>query len=220
MIRPELGSVAEELYLALAPFTERIHPDDPGRTITDEDLDWPLLIFFGTLARRWQQVDDLSRDTDDAPGWSTLVDLDRIPDEGLPYIAQFKGKTILQGMSPAEARARIESTDGFDRGSPDALKAAGKRHLEGNKSIFVNERIGGDQWQIEVVTYTDETPDPAQTFRDLLEQKPYGIILTHVVVDAWNYETLRVAFNDYGEVTAYYTDYAHLRDNDPPAPGT
>lgn len=216
MIRPSLGSVAEELYLALAPFTERISPEDPGRTITDEELDWPLLIYFGTLARRWQQVEDLSRDTDDGPGWSPLVDIDRIPDEGLPYIAQFKGKTILQGMSPIEARARIDSTDGFDRGSPDALRSAGKRHLTGDQHIFIHERVGGDEWLIDVVTYTDETPDPAQTLRDLLEQKPYGILINHVVTDAYNYEVLRAAFTDYADIRAHFADYQGVRDNVPP----
>lgn len=215
--RPDLGSVADELYAKLEPFHQRIHQSGGGRVSTDEDLGWPLYIVFGGIASFWQEVDDLSRDSDDGVGWSTLLDIDRIPDKGLPYLAQFKGKTLLPGMTPDVARERIRSSDGFERGTPDAISVAAKRHLTGARTAYVRERFDGTIWSIRVVTYVDETPDPEQTFRDMLEQKPYGYVLDHSVQDAWNYEVLRVAFNDYGEIAVHYADYQGVADNDPPA---
>lgn len=217
-MRPSLGSVAEELYARLEPFHERINPDRPSESITDAALGWPLLIYWGLIASQWQEIDDLSRDSDAGPGWSALLDIDRIPDKGLPYIAQFKGKSLLPGMTPADARARIRGTDGFDRGAASAIRIAAQRHLTGTKTVNINERFANDPWQLGVVTYVTETPDPVQTFNDIIEQKPYGIKLTHSVVNAYNYEVLRVAFDDYNAIMVHYADYQGVRDNVPPAP--
>jgi hypothetical protein len=207
VIRPNLGGVAEELYLALAPFTERINPDDPGRTITDEDLDWPLLIFFGTLAKRWQQVDDLSRDSDDGPGWSVILDVDRIPDEGLPYLAQFKGKTLLQGMTPQIARERINGTDGFDRGSPEAIRVATKRHLTGTRTVNIVERHAGDVFQYEVIVKEEECPSSGQTLRDAMEQKPYGFLMTFTVLPFLPDYNFIATLGTYNDLLLDYYDY-------------
>lgn len=209
-MRPDLGSAAEELYLALAPFTERIDPNNPGQTITDEDLDWPLLIYFGTLMKRWQQVEDLSRDSDDGPGWSALVDLDRIPDEGLPYIAQFKGKTILQGMSPAEARARIEGTDGFDRGTPEAIRVATQRNMTGTKTVIIVERYSGDPFQYQIIVSEAETPSTGQTLRDSLEQKPYGYLVTFTVAPDLPDYTFIATLGTYADLPLDYYDYSDM----------
>lgn len=218
-MRPDLGSFAEEFYARLEPFHERSNPNGPG-SITDEELGWPLLIFFGLIARRWQEVEDLIRDTEAGVGWSALQSVDRIPDKGLPYLAQFRGKTVIAGMTPAEARARIESTDGFDRGTPSAMEAAAKPTLTGLQRVYLNERVGGSIWQTAAITYDSETPDPAATFRALVAQKHHGVILTHTVVDVWGYEVLKVAFDDYGQVKIHYPTYTGLKTNVPPAPGT
>lgn len=399
------------LYARLEPFQSRIDPNHDGREITDEELGWPLLIFNGCIAKRWQEIEDLIRDTDTAPGWSALVDVDRIPDKGLPYLAQFKGKTILPGMTPDQIRDRIKTADGQDRGTAGAVSAAAKRRLaqrlrinltpnpkagsgaltnwtntgllsfdpvtlgqagapapsaemaglglttafhavantvndrayvaipvvngrtyrfsmyvylvsssgagmdinirkadgvtimadsvnqtatgawvrldvsvvatetatwrfsprslaaaadwyftgvlieesaalnpyfDGDMKnarfsaadevstsylydepgsladpvVLINERQGDDVWSLGVVTRDDQTPDPTGTFNDITEQKPYGVILTHTVSDAWGYQVLKLAFDDYGEVKTQYPNYTGLKTNVPPAPGT
>lgn len=222
IVRPDLGSAAEELYRILEPFHTWSDPDAPGQVVTDAALGWPLLVYWGTVAKRWQEIEDLARDSSDGPGWSTIVDLDRIPDKGLEYIGQFKGKTFPAGMTPDQKRDRIRGTDGFERGTAEALRVAAKRHLTppvGQEPyVIVNERLGGNLWQTGVVTLVDETPDPVLTFNDMLEQKHHGIKLFHEVVDAYGYLVLRVAFDDYGEIRTHYADYEGIRDNDPPAP--
>lgn len=215
MPRPFLGSVAEELYARLEPF--HAHSDN-GTVVTDEQLGWPLLIFWGLLAKRWQRIHDLSTDTDDHPGWSSIVDVDRVEDAGLNYTGQFKGVVPLQGLTPAQQRERIRKVDGFKRGTAEAIKTASKRRLTGEKRVILNERAGGNPYRIGVVTYIEETPDATGTFRDMVEQKPWGFIIEYTVVDAWGYDVLQVAFDDYGAIQAHYADYQGLQTNNPPAP--
>lgn len=221
ILRPELGSVAEELYEVLKPFQRWSNPAGSG-TVSDADLGWPLLVYWGLIAGEWQEIDDLSRDTDEFAGWCRMLDVDACEDKGLEYLGQFKGKEFPPGMTPAQKRARIHGTDGFERGTAEAIRVAAKRRLtppEGEEPyVVINERTGGDLWETSVVTLTDQTPEPIATFRDMLEQKPYGIRLTHDVVDEFGYLVLRVAFDDYGEIRAHYADYEGVRDNDPPAP--
>lgn len=221
--RPDLGSVAEELYSRLAQF--HAHTLD-GREVTDEELGWQLLIFWGSVARRWQYVEDLSRPGDGSEGWSPLVDIERIPDgtgpldegNGLPFLSQFKGVTLLPGMTPDQQRERIHNTDGFVRCTSDAIEFAAKRHLTGTRTVYINEREGGLAKHIGVVTYTTETPDPTVTFNDIIEQKPWGYIVDFQVVDEWGYQALKIAFDDYGEIKLHYPDYHGVKVNVPPAP--
>lgn len=215
MPRPELGSFAEDHYRRLEPF--HCHTL-AGRPMSDEELGWPLLIFYGAMARRWQRVHDLSTDTDAGSAWSSLVDIDRAEDDGLPFLSQFKGVTLLDGLTPDQQRDRIRNVDGFQRCTASAIKEATKRRLTGNKTVYLNEREGGNAYRIGVVTFIDETPDPAGTYRDIVEQKPWGYIVNYSVVDAWNYQVLKVAFDNYGEIKLHYADYEGLKENDPPAP--
>lgn len=215
MARPDLGSFAEEFYARLEPFHD--HTAD-GREYTDEELGWPLLIFWGTIASQWQRIDDITTESDDGPGWSSLVDIDRIEDDGLPYLSQFKGAILLDGLTPEQQRERIRTVDGFSRCTAQSIKDASKRRLTGSQTVHLNEREGGNALRIGVVTYIDETPEPELTFMDMMEQKPWGYIINYQVVDAWGYEVLKVAFDDYGAVKTHYPDYEGLKTNVPPAP--
>lgn len=176
------------------------------------------MIFWGLIAKRWQRIDGLSRDSDAGPGWSSIVDLDRAPDDGLNYLGQYKGVTPLAGLTPEQTRDRIRSVDGFKRGTVESIKVASQRRLTGTKTAIVNEREGGNALYIGVLTYASETPDPTLTFLDMMEQKPWGYIIDYQVVDAWGYQALKVAFDDYGQVKTHYANYTGLKTNVPPAP--
>ncbi len=409
MSRPTPGSFAEELYAKLEPFHR--HTAD-GREYTDEELGWPLLVFYGMMAKRWQRIHEITSDTDEGEGWTEILDLDRTADDGLPYLSQFKGVVLLDGLTPAQQRERIREVDGFQRCTAEAIKLAAKRRLhvydtirnqienpsaevddstwlgvgatvdrttdearagdasfrvtstaggdvfmgidgvgpmpgtapgeiwsggayfqpettprlcyffiqflngvgaslsaanasawsvpgewtrvtvdgavapaaaeyvqifcyvagtlagenhyvddvnvdesptahdyfsgdtpevggewitwdgipnaststkkipdpEQEPTVYLNEREGGSAYHIGVVTLSSETRDPVLTFRDIVEQKPWGFLLNYQVVDAWGYQILKVAFDDYGEVKVHYADYEGLKENDPPAP--
>lgn len=215
-MRPSLGSVAEELYAKLAPF-QTFSLD--GREVTDEEMGWALLIYWGLIAKRWQAIEDLSRDTPEGPGWSILFDPDRIPAEGLPWQSQTVGVILPQGMTEQQQRDRIKGTDGMKRGTPSALAVAAQRHLTGEKNVIINEMLGGNAKRIGVVTYTGETPNPEQTRLDIEEQLPWWIKLTHTVEAAWDYATIRTAFDNYAEIRTHFnaTGYLGIRDDNPPA---
>ena len=109
---------AERLYGMLAPLAAR-----------DSEVEWSLLKLCNAIGVPFQLVEDLVRDTEDGVGWSALLDLDRCPDEALPWLAQFVGVRVLPSSTPEQQRARIASTDGFKRGTRDAMIGAAQATL-------------------------------------------------------------------------------------------
>jgi hypothetical protein len=169
---------AARLYEMLAPLAR-----------ADPDNAFSLLIYINAVGVMFQLVEDLVRDTPDGPGWSILLDLDRCPDEALPWLGQFAGVRIPAGFTADQARARIASTDGFKRGTRNALIGAARATLTGNQHVYFRERSGDPAvspdyaYYLDVSTYTSETPNPAATEAALLAQKPGGIVLTFTVND-------------------------------------
>lgn len=216
MSKPALGSVADELYDHLTPYHKRIHD---GNIVTDEQLGFPLYIFFGLIARGWQEVEDMVRDTPEGPGWTALASPTRIKPEALDWQGQIVGVTMLPGMTTPAKIERINGTDGFRRGTPAALAVATMRHLTGARNVIINERLGGNAKRIGVVTWADETPDSELTRADIEEQLPWEIQLEYNVQDAWDYVVLRTAFDDYEGIRTHFdgTGYLGIRENDPPA---
>lgn len=208
--RPDLGSVADELYQLLEPFATR---SIDGQEVTDEQLGWPLLTFWGTLIAPWQEIDDIVRDRAAGDGYSPLFDVQRIADKGLPWLGQLGGVVMLPGLTPDDQRLRIEGIDGINTGTPDAIAAAARRHLEGAKTVLVQESPGGNANVISIVTYTAETPDPDQTLRDIEEQTPWWIKVDYNVEDNWNFQALSVEEADFGAVRDAYDDFRAIRDH-------
>jgi hypothetical protein len=126
---PDLASFAALLYDALAPLAT-----------LDGQADWHLAHYCGALGAMFQPVADVARDTADGPGWSAVLDLDRCPDAWLPWLAQFVGVTVLAGSTPDAMRDRIGRTDGFKRGTPEAIRAAAQATLTGNQTVTFRER--------------------------------------------------------------------------------
>jgi Phage tail protein (Tail_P2_I) len=117
---------------------------------------------------------------DEGPPWSPLLDPDRAPAAFLPWLAQVVGERVPAGESETASRERIRLPQGVRRGKVSALIAAAQRTLTGTKFVQVLERTSS-AYTLSVVTLTAETPDAAQTNRDLQAAKPAGLILTHVV---------------------------------------
>src|SRR4051812_14635550 len=146
---------AARLYVALAPLAAR-----------DVDYSWSLLIYINAIGEMFQLVEDLVRDTPEGPGWSSLLDLDRCPDAALPWLAQLVGVRLLPNSTPDEQRARIASTDGFKRGTRDALIGAAQATLTGDKTVIFRERDHDNAdtpnyaYYLTVLTYANETPVP------------------------------------------------------------
>lgn len=206
-MRPVVGSVAERLYATFAPIAQG-----------DEANGWPLLTYLGAVGSMFQEIEDLAGDTDEGIGWSGLVDVTRTPNKALAWLGTMVGVRLLPQLATvttdayyAQMRARVQSTDGFNRGTPAALIGAAQQHLTGDKYVLLNEREGGNAWQLGVLTRASETPDENAVRAALLEQKPAGIVLDYATYTGNTYQTLRIAHDLYSDVLADYTDYDDVR---------
>lgn len=143
---PEVGSFAARLYEAMEFYAEH-----------DQQLGWSLKTFVGAMGSMWQDMEDIVRDSEDAPGWSKALDLDNAPPEFLAFIAMFVGVRLRAGLSDEAQRDRIRSTDGMHRGTPAAFAAAAKQRLTGSKYVIINERQNGNPYRVAVRTLYNES---------------------------------------------------------------
>lgn len=212
-MRPEVSDITEELYGRLGPWARA----------DGEDTGWALLHYCEAIAGRLlQPLEDIIRDQDGAPGWSQILDVDRAPEEWLPWLGQLVGVRMPDGLPAAQWRSRVKATDGFRRGSPEAIRAAARQHLIGpdgtgdSATVYLVER-NGHPYRLAVVTLTPETPDPAKMQAAVKEQKPAGLTITFATVTGNTYAAIRDAFATYTLANADYATYTAMRDN-PPTP--
>jgi hypothetical protein len=132
----------------------------------DETQNWALLHFCEAFIGSMQLVEDLIRDdqTIDAPGWSIVLDVDRAPYYGLPWLGQFVGVTtpaLMIGETEAahDARVRdyIRAVGGFDRGKPSSVVGAVQQFLTGTKEVILYER-DTSPYHFDIRTRETETP--------------------------------------------------------------
>ena len=195
---------AERLYASLAPLAEY-----------DSEVAWALLILCNAIGLQYELIEDWVRDTPAGdPGWSLLLDLNRCPPVALPWLAQFVGVRLPPRLTEAEQRAWIASTDGFKRGTRQALIGAAASTLTGAQRVVFRERNGNPAdvpdyaYVLDVVTYDGDTPDPAATLRALLAQKPGGIVLNYAHHPGQDYQSVRDGNATYAALRARYASYA------------
>lgn len=203
--QPVVGSVAADLYAELAPLA-----------VEDADRGWALLTIGEAIGRMVQDVDDLARDREAGIGWSAIVDRLRVPAAGLAWLGQMTGVRVTAGAGADVQRAEIANAAGFRRGSPAAMIGAARAHLTGAQTVVLRERDGG-AYRLTVITYADQTPDPAAVERALIAQKPAGVVLLYLTQTGQDYATLAGAYADYAAVAATYADY-HAVTDDVPTP--
>lgn len=205
---------AGRLYDMLEPLAEQ-----------DPQVGWSLLILCNAIGTSYQLVEDLVRDTPEGPGWSAIMDADRCPAEALPWLAQFAGVRIPPGMTDVDAqRAWVKSTDGFKRGTAQAMTGAAAATLTGDQTVVFRERDGathGDPsnpdyaYYLTVVTYTNETPDETATRAALLAQKPGAIVMDYHVSTGQDYQQVRTDWATYAALRAGYPDYLAVKVDEP-----
>lgn len=209
-LQPE--SFANRLYNALAPVAQE-----------DPIVGWSLLTYVNALGVMFQIVDELVRDSPEGPGWSAVMDVDRCPPEMLGWLAQFVGVRIPLRLTEVEQRAWVRSTDGFKRGTRDAMIGACAATLTGAKAVLFRERDGANMgyplapeyaYCVGVRTFASQTPDSALTLRALLAQKPGGILLDYKVMPGQSYDTLKATNASYNAVKAKYKDYNAVRTDE------
>lgn len=172
-----------------------------------------LGVLADAIGLMYEQVQEIVVDGDQ-PGWTVPVTLDRA--KALGWLGQFLGVRLQPFLTDSERRTAIGEVEGFARGTVSAIRAAAARTLTGNKTVNLNERVGGNAYYLSVISYTGETPDPAATEAAIRALKPAGIVLGYQVLDGQTYVDLEGDYTDYADVKSTFADYAAIRDYDAP----
>jgi hypothetical protein len=198
-IRPDVVPLAEEIYAGLGPLTA-----------DDQSHGWPLLRFVNAIAQAPQWTEDLVRDTDAGPGWSSVLDVDRAPAEALAWLGQFAGVDVEPNIDPDSQRLRIKETAGFRRGTRAAIEGAARQFLIGNRTVQVLER-DTSAYHLKVITFETETPFPDRTAAALQAQKPAGLVLQYELSSGATYAELKATGDTYDELGDTYPTYTQMK---------
>lgn len=224
--RPRLGSAPDTQAdppdrLTPETFAARLYAMLAPLAAEDERTGWSLLTYVNALGVMFQLIEDWVRDSEDGPGWSLLLDINRCPPEALPWLAQFAGVRLVAGQTDAQDRQRILSTGGFQRGTRAAMIGAAQATLTGAKTVLFRERSGNPAQSPEyayvlgVTTYASQTPDPTATRNALLGQKPAGIVLNYATTPGQTWQQLRDSGRTWAQVKAAYATWNDVRNDQP-----
>lgn len=172
-----------------------------------------LKVLSGAIGAMFEQVQEIVRDGNQ-PGWTVPVTLSLAKE--LDWLGQFVGVRRRPLYTEAQFRTAIDEVSGFARGTRSSLIAAAARTLTGNKTVNIDERVGGDAYALSVTTYTAETADSAATEAAVRALKPAGVVLTYQVLDGQTYIDLEGDYTDYTDVESSFADYQEIRDYNAP----
>lgn len=143
--------------------------------------DYALTTYLSSLGMEFEIIEDWARDSDDGKiGYSILVDANRVPGYAIPWLAQFVGVTITQGLSSDQQREQLLGLGNWKRGTVAALQAAPLPLLTGSQTVIIKER-DTSPYHFQVMTYANETPDSTKVLAALMTQKPAALIMNYVV---------------------------------------
>jgi hypothetical protein len=115
------------------------------------------------------------------------------------WLGQLAGLRVPAGLDVAAARAHVTGRGVSRRGTPAAMRAAAAATLTGGRRVTLVER-NGSPWQLLVLTYARETPDPAAVLAAVLQEKPVGIVLTHAVLLGQTFGQLTATGQTFGDL--------------------
>lgn len=174
-----------------------------------------LTAYIGGLCSVFELVEEWASDTSEHIGWSLILDVDRCPNEALPWLAQIVGLTLPPGLIPADQRQQIKDVANWKRGTLNAIKAAPAPYLIGNKTVIVRERYNGTTqdapYYIEVITYQAETPNPAAVEAAIRAQKAAGVILTYVNAIGQDWQSVKDHYATWQDVKNHYPTWADVK---------
>jgi len=171
--------------------------------------------FIGAIGAAFEQMDDLAHAN---PQWSSLLDINRIPDEGLPWFGQFTGTLVDPNLTFAQQRQQIRANPGWHRGTKDAIALAVRPLLTGTQTVNIVER-DTSPYHFNLATYGSETPDSNLVQVAVNRVKPAGLQWLYTLIPGspggpgTTYANLYFDFLSYqvimDEKTTYQDVYLH-----------
>jgi hypothetical protein len=202
--------------------TQRIYDNLEPLSKPDESLGWPLLAFVNTMGEMFQPAADLCEDGPNGePGWSVVLDINRVADEGLDYLAQFLGLHFYIGIDAPTKRQQIRDHVSWQRGTVDSILAAVRLYLTGTKTVQLSERdtsayhFNVTIWQAEapadttaLVAYVNKFAKPGGLWWTLTVNTgtPPPLTYKDIYDPGWTYKFIYDTFETYGDIR--YVPYA------------
>jgi hypothetical protein len=182
-----------------------------------------LETYLRAICEMFGEVELLAFETDDTEAWEILFDADRIPAKGLPYLAQYLGERLPEGISEPLAREWLNDNPNRYRGTPYSIFRAAQRHLTGDRLVLMSERDNGtgpntDPETLLVRTLVSQTPSLAQTEADIQSVLPADVILDYDALPGQTYGDVDAAFASYTALDAAYGSYAEMASDTPAWP--
>lgn len=195
-----MSLAAEEVYEAAAPIVA-----------DDEANGWAALILAEALSRPFRELAAVFHARGDLDAWDALWLVDDAPEFALGWLAQFHGVRLPQGMTGAVARDFIRNAGGLNKGTPEAIRAAVRPTLTGQRRVSVYPRYGAPTGVL-IVTYTAETPDPVAAEAAARAALPAGYQLTYEVRTGQDYQTAQGSQPTYADWASAWDTYQHVKD--------
>lgn len=120
--------------------TQRLYETLGPVAAPDEDNGDVLLLLVDSMGSQLDPITQVISDSDDGPGWSSVLDLDRCPSWALRWLGQFGGVTVPATVDDDTARSLIVGEAGFGRGKLAAMQAAAAAYLQPGHSVVFTER--------------------------------------------------------------------------------
>lgn len=213
MARPSPTTAFQErLYAALGPVTDQ-----------DEKNGWALLNYCGAIASMYDQIETYARDGElGEPGWSILLDTNRVPVEAVAWLGLITGTQLVVSQRPGETDAAyltrlrnvVHDAAGQKRGTIQSITRTVQNLLTGTQTVLFRER-DTSPYHLTVITYTSETPDQAAVLAALKLVKPAGLILDYQVQPGPTYSIIRTIYTDYTAVRTNFATYQGVLNNQP-----
>jgi len=199
--------------------SQRLYDELEPLSGSDPTSGWPLLAFIDAIGQMFQSGADLVQDGPNGePGWSIILDINRIPDAGLPWLAQFIGLAFFQGITADQQRQQIRDHTNWARGTPASIINAVRLFLTGTQTVQLAER-NPDNWSFNVTIWTAEAPADTSTTSPLVTYvnkyaKPAGLKWTLSVnpgtPPATTYSVIYTRGDTYGSMYSSFTTYADI----------
>lgn len=220
MTRPDVGTFTEAVYAQLEPVQ-----------IAEERLDYPLLRYAASLGSMFEALDFLAQNN-----WNVLLDINQIPDEGLPWLGQFIGVAVNTALPASDQRQQIRDHLGWQRGTLGALQRE-LSYILGNTPYEIRERTP-DAYGLGIAVFTtagtyeffydteasyDTLYGNWRTYQimyiqgdlDLIDQvianqKPAALVWNVKISPGGDYWDILMHFNTYQDVLDYFPTYLEM----------
>jgi len=178
-----------------------------------------LADYANAIGAMFEDVDELVNFLGEEDGWGPLFDANRCPSRALPHLAMYVGERMPTGLTEEMQREWVTDHPNTQRGTLGSIVRAAQRSLTGARAVAVVERSGSGhphpEDYIQVRTYVDQTPYPAQVRADLYEVIPADIELDYATATSQTWADLKIAQPLWNNVTATYDSWAEVQSEQP-----